>query len=79
MFEHDPVVGYFLLGFGAEILYVGITNDPDAREYEHRRDIGFFAELRVVTDWMPRSAARKWEAAKLRQVGRTRYNRTPWG
>ena len=81
MFERDLVVGYFLLGPRDEILYVGITNDPDDREYQHRRDQGMrpFVDFQVVTGWMPRRVGRQWEVATLDELGGTLYNNTRGG
>lgn len=77
-------VGYTLRDSRGRILYVGITNDPEAREQEHWDD-GKRGRLQVETKPMSWSYARRWEARKLAAYRRRNggknppYNRTRSG
>ena len=79
-----PVYGYSLRGWDGQTRYVGITNSPNRREAQHRRD-GKKGRLVVETGAMSRQQARRWEAGRLashrhRHRGRNpRYNKTDTG
>jgi len=69
------VVGYTLRSRRDKILYVGITNHPEARAEEHWDDGKRFSHLQVETRPMSRAYARKWEAKRLASYRRfTGYN-----
>lgn len=55
------VVGYTIRSRDDRILYVGITNHPEARADEHWEDGKRFNYLKVETRPMPRTYARRWE------------------
>ena len=66
------------------MLYIGITNNPRAREAEHRLDGKRFNYLNIETRPMSRDYAEAWEARRLARyrdyVGRNpHYNRTDDG
>lgn len=78
------VVGYTLRCQRNRVLYIGITNNPRAREAEHRLDGKRFNNLNVETRPMSRDYAEAWEARRLARyrdyVGRNpHYNRTDDG
>ena len=78
------VVGYTLRSKNDKILYVGITNNPRAREAEHRLGGKRFEYLNVETKPMSRGYAEKWETKRLASyrgfVGHNPpYNRTDDG
>lgn len=78
------VVGYTLRCQRNRVLYIGITNNPRAREAEHRLDGKRFDHLSVETRPMSRDYAEAWEARRLARyrdyVGRNpHYNRTDDG
>lgn len=78
------VVGYTLRCQRNRVLYFGITNNPRAREAEHRLDGKRFDHLNVETRPMSRDYAEAWEARRIANyrdyVGRNpHYNRTADG
>ena len=78
------VVGYTLRCQRNRVLYTGITNNPRAREAEHRLDGKRFGYLNIETRPMSRGYAEAWEARRLARyrdhVGRNpHYNRTDDG
>lgn len=78
------VVGYTLRCQRNRVLYIGITNNPRARDAEHRLDGKQFDHLNVETRPMSRDYAEAWEARRLANyrdyVGRNpHYNRTDDG
>lgn len=78
------VVGYTLRCQRNRVLYIGITNNPRAREAEHRLDGKRFNHLNIETRPMSRDYAEAWEARRLAKyrdyVGRNpHYNRTDDG
>ena len=78
------VVGYTLRCQRNRVLYIGITNNPRAREAEHRLDGKRFNHLNIETRPMSRDYAEAWEARRLANyrdyVGRNpHYNRTDDG
>ena len=81
---HWNVVGYTLRSRKDRVLYIGITNDPDRREEEHRLYGKKFNYLKVETRPMSRDYAEEWEDQFLDSyrdyVGRNpHYNRTDDG
>ena len=78
------VDGYTLRCQRNRVLYIGITNNPRAREAEHRLDGKRFNHLNIETRPMSRDYAEAWEARRLARyrdyVGRNpHYNRTDDG
>lgn len=78
------MVGYTLRCQRNRVLYIGITNNPRAREAEHRLDEKRFDHLNVETRPMSRDYAEAWEARRLANyrdyVGRNpHYSRTDDG
>jgi predicted GIY-YIG superfamily endonuclease len=75
---------YILRGHNGEIVYKGITNDPDAREREHREDGKRFRHLETVGNSKSWSEARRDEKRALwrhyeREGRQPRYNKRWWG
>ena len=78
------VVGYTLRCQRDRVLYIGVTNNPRAREAEHRLGGKRFNYLKIETRPMSRDYAERWEARFLASyrdhVGRNpQYNRTDDG
>ena len=51
---------------GNKIMYVGITDDPSRREYEHRRDKEI-QKMMVVGRKVSRKSAEDWETKRIKQ------------
>ncbi len=65
---------------GNKILYIGITNDPDRREQEHKDEGKQFSHLNVTSNRMTVEGAKQKESDRLetyrRNQGRKpRYNK----
>lgn len=56
---------YELRDNSGKTLYIGITNDLDRREAEHRADGKRFAELVQIGRATTRDAANQWETAAI--------------
>lgn len=50
---------------GNRVVYVGITNDLERRESEHRTEGMDFTSIRKVGNVTTRSAAEEWEARRI--------------
>ena len=55
---------------GNKVLYIGITNDPERREQEHREEGKKFKRMKVTSRCMTEEGATKKEAERL-----TRYRK----
>ena len=62
---------------GSRVLYIGITNDPRAREAEHRSNGKVFDRLHVETRRMNRDNARRWEVRSIANY-RRRHGHNPF-
>lgn len=62
---------------GRQVVYVGVTNDPDAREEEHHDDGKHFSHLRVVGPAVTRDTAERWEEDRLAAYRRNHGGRNP--
>ena len=62
---------------GRRVVYVGVTNDPDAREQEHRDDGKRFSHLLVVGPAVTRDTAERWEEDRLEAFRRNHGGRNP--
>ena len=69
---------------GNEVVYVGITNDPERREAEHRQD-KVFDKMELVGRRTTSDGAKNWEADRIETYmgnhgGKTpKYNKTQKG
>jgi len=76
---------YELRDNSGKILYIGITNDLDRREAEHRADGKRFAELVQIGRATTRDAANQWETAAIQNYKDShrghlpRYNKNECG
>ena len=70
------VRGYTLRDRNGRIRYVGVSNDPNRRSAEHKRD-GKRGKLNVETRPMSRAYARRWEARKLAGHRKTHRGKNP--
>lgn len=67
---------------GRKTVYVGITNDPQRREIEHRNDGKRFNKLDIVGSAVTQRSAEKWEEERLATYNKNhkgkgpRYNKT---
>ena len=82
--EQDQVRGYTLRDCEGGIVYVGITNNPRARQAEHRLEGKKFKSMKVETKPKSREKAEAWEtriiAIYRNFTGRNPlYNKTPDG
>ena len=67
---------------GNKVVYVGITDNPERREQQHRDAGKMFSKLKTVGPVVKKDTAEKWEEDALKQYrsahkGRNpRYNKT---
>lgn len=70
---------------GRQVVYIGITNDPEAREQEHFDAGKRFSHLLVVGPAVTRDTAEGWDEDRLAAYRRShggrnpRYNKTETG
>ena len=50
---------------GKRVVYVGITDDLDRREAEHRTDGIVFTKINKIGNATTRSAAEEWESKRI--------------
>ncbi len=66
----------------AKVVYVGITDDPEKREKEHKRERKRFSSMKVIKPPVTQSSAEKWEEKRLdtyksnHRGKNPRYNKT---
>lgn len=61
---------------GNKVVYVGITDDPDTREAQHRLDKDF-DKMRIVGVKSTRSGAEQWETDRIHTYMRNHGGNTP--
>lgn len=67
---------------GHEIVYVGITYDPERREGEHRSKEKQFTKMDIIGPAVTKKTAEQWENERLKTYQRShkgknpRYNKT---
>jgi predicted GIY-YIG superfamily endonuclease len=61
---------------GNEVLYVGITKDPDRRHNEHRNEKRF-GHMLVVGNATTKEGAEKWETQRLKQYAQNHGGNLP--
>lgn len=62
---------------GNRVVYKGITNDPERREAEHRREGKDFDGLTLTSPRLTRRAAKEREAQELDAYRRNHRGRNP--
>lgn len=58
------------------LLYVGITDNPERREQQHRQDKDF-GHMTIVGNRTTRDAAEKWEEERIRTYMNNHWGETP--
>jgi len=61
---------------GNKVLYVGITNDPERREQEHRQNKEF-GHMNVIGNRTTRNAAENWEENRIGTYMNNHGGKTP--
>ncbi len=70
------VRGYTLRGRNGRINYIGVSNNPDRRAAEHKKD-GKRGSMKVETRSMSRESARRWESGRLATYRRNNGGKNP--
>ncbi|MBR4155493.1 MAG: GIY-YIG nuclease family protein [Bacteroidales bacterium] len=66
----------YVLKDGNKIKYVGITDDPQRRESEHKRDKDF-KKMEIIGRAVSRESAEKWETERINQYRRNHNGQVP--
>lgn len=66
----------YVLKQGNAIVYVGITDNPERREAEHRQDKNF-DKMELVGRKSTRDGAERWEADRIETYMRNHAGKTP--
>lgn len=66
----------YVLKDGNKILYVGITDNPQRRESEHRQNKDF-QKMEVIGRAVTRQSAEKWETERIEQYRRNHNGNVP--
>ena len=64
------------LAKGNKIVYIGITNDPERRETEHRKDKDF-DKMRIIGNVSTLDGASKWETDRIQTYMNNHNGNTP--
>lgn len=75
---------YRLLEKTGKIVYIGMSNNPDKRSLDHKRDGKNFHSVQIVSSHLSRQAAKKAEGELVTQYikrtgRRPKYNQTNLG
>ena len=62
---------------GHEIVYIGITNDPERRESEHESAPERFTKMNLVGPAVTEESARDWEQERLETYRKGHDGRLP--
>jgi len=62
---------------GRKVVYRGTTNDPDAREAQHKADGKEFTKLNVTSRRMTEDGAKKKEAESLEKYRQSHGGKNP--
>lgn len=62
---------------GLGVVYIGITNDPERREEEHRRERKRFISMRIQGPAVTQASAEKWEEDRLAAYRRNHGGKNP--
>lgn len=66
----------YLLKQGNKVVYVGITDNPERREAEHRQDKNF-DKMELVGRKSTRDGAEQWEADRIKTYMKNHGGDTP--
>lgn len=61
---------------GNKVLYIGITNDPERRDQEHRQDKEF-GHMSIIGNRTTKEAAEKWEEDRIKTYMNNHGGNTP--
>jgi predicted GIY-YIG superfamily endonuclease len=67
----------YVLRDGRQVVQFGISNDPEARVYEHSGDRKRFTSMTVVGPGVTRESALDWERSRIDAYQRTHDGRRP--
>ena len=67
----------YLLYHQVAIVYIGITNDPERREREHRDEGKKFTTLSLQGPRVTEEGARRWEEERLETYRRNHGGKNP--
>ena len=67
----------YVLYHQGKIVYIGITNDPERREEEHRAGRKVFTTMRTQGPAVTKASAERWEEARLKSYRRTYGGKNP--
>ena len=67
----------YLLYHQGAIVYIGITNDPERREQEHRDEGKRFTSMSVLRPAVTRASAERWEEERLEAYRRNHRGKNP--
>ncbi len=62
---------------GHQIVYAGITNDPERREEEHREEGKRFSGMSTVGPAVTKATAERWEEERLEAFRNTHRGQNP--
>ena len=60
-----------------KLVYVGITNDTETREQQHKRDRKRFTSMNVVGSSVTQNSAERWEEQRLETYRRNHKGKNP--
>jgi len=67
----------YYLKKGRKILYIGITNDPERREEQHRKEGKNFTHMHIVGPSVTKESAEKWEEETLKKYRQQHNGNNP--
>jgi len=62
---------------GNQIVYIGITNYPKRREYEHKSEKKQFSKMEKVGTAVTRESALKWESESIKKYRKSHGGKSP--
>jgi predicted GIY-YIG superfamily endonuclease len=62
---------------GRKVVYVGITDNPERRESEHRQDGKKFTKMNVIGSVVTQNSAEKWEEERLQSYRKHHGGKNP--
>lgn len=62
---------------GRQVVYVGVTEDPERRVVQHREDGKRFSHLNVAGPRVKKESAEIWEESRLKQYRQNHGGKNP--